>query len=241
MYNSADKTVPNTDALTVNYYLLENFEIVKDINGILNTIDDKIRELKTTLENSIGNVKTTLESSIGSVKTTLESSIGSVKTTLESSIGTVKDSCLHINGDNAMLGDLTLKSVDQNTEIKDSEGNITSFKYDSSLLLIDNLGKVIKSEEKFDELIKRIAKLEADKTSAIPIGMIAIWGKTAPFPEGWEEYVPLRGKMPVGLFNPTQDEMSDELDGDRGNNVTYYRDSNGMVVFPFDKLENYGW
>ncbi|QZK90635.1 hypothetical protein K5V07_09075 [Flavobacterium sp. CHNK8] len=240
MYNSADKTVPNTDALTVNYYLLENFQIVKDINGILNTIDDKIRELKTTLENSIGNVKTTLESSIGSVKTTLESSIGSVKTNLESSIGAVKDSCLHINGDNAMLGDLTLKSVDQNTEIKDTAGNITSFKYDSSLLLIDNLGKVIKSEEKFDELIKRIAKLEKDKTSAIPIGMVAIWGKPAPFPEGWEEYVPLRGKMPVGLFNPTLDEMSDELDGDRGNNVTYYRDSNGMVVFPFDTLGNTG-
>lgn len=240
MYNSADKTVPNTDALTVNYYLLENFQIVKDINGILNTIDDKVKELKTTLENSIGNVKTTLESSIGSVKTTLESSIGSVKTTLESSIGAVKDSCLHINGDNAMLGDLTLKSVDQNTEIKDSEGNITSFKYDSSLLLIDNLGKVIKSEEKFDELIKRIAKLEADKTSAIPIGMIAIWGKTAPFPEGWEEYVPLRGKMPVGLFNPTQDERSDIEDGDRGNNVTYYKDSIGRIVYPFDKLENTG-
>ncbi|MBT0550257.1 phage baseplate protein [Riemerella anatipestifer] len=45
----------------------------------------------------------------------------------------------------------------------------------------------------------RIKALE-NKKSPIPIGLIAIWGKPAsePIPEGWREYGPLRGRMPVG-------------------------------------------
>lgn len=45
----------------------------------------------------------------------------------------------------------------------------------------------------------RIKALEMKK-SPIPIGLVAIWGKPAsePIPEGWQEYVPLRGRMPVG-------------------------------------------
>ncbi|MDY3547368.1 hypothetical protein PG291_01970 [Riemerella anatipestifer] len=45
----------------------------------------------------------------------------------------------------------------------------------------------------------RIKALE-EKKSPIPIGLIAIWGKPAsePIPEGWREYVPLRGKFPIG-------------------------------------------
>lgn len=118
--------------------------------------------------------------------------------------------------------------------------NINSSNSTGSLLVIDGLNQVTKSDTLIDSLLSRITALENKPTIAVPIGMVAIWGKPAPFPEGWEEYVPLRGKMPVGLFNPTLDEMSDELDGDRGNNVTYYRDSNGMVVFPFDTLGNTG-
>ncbi|MGY5552034.1 hypothetical protein ACXA18_09505 [Riemerella anatipestifer] len=55
----------------------------------------------------------------------------------------------------------------------------------------------------------RIKALE-EKKSPVPIGLIAIWGKPAsePIPEGWREYVPLRGRMPVGQdpdyrFNPS--------------------------------------
>ncbi|MRX70259.1 hypothetical protein SAMN06265349_101739 [Flavobacterium resistens] len=52
-----------------------------------------------------------------------------------------------------------------------------------------------------DSLISRIAILEA-KPSNIPLGLIAIWGRPlAEIPAGWEEYVNLRGRMPVGL-NP---------------------------------------
>ncbi|MDY3337781.1 hypothetical protein PG279_01145 [Riemerella anatipestifer] len=45
----------------------------------------------------------------------------------------------------------------------------------------------------------RIKALE-NKKYPIPIGLIAIWGKPAsePIPEGWREYVPLRGKFPIG-------------------------------------------
>jgi chitodextrinase len=118
--------------------------------------------------------------------------------------------------------------------------NINSSNSTGSLLVIDGLNQVTKSDTLIDSLLSRITALENKPAIAVPIGMVAIWGKPAPFPEGWEEYRPLRGKMPVGLFNPTLDEMSDELDGDRGNNVTYYRDSNGMVVFPFDTLGNTG-
>lgn len=45
----------------------------------------------------------------------------------------------------------------------------------------------------------RIKALE-NKKSAVPIGLIAIWGKPAnvPIPEGWQEYEPMRGRMPIG-------------------------------------------
>lgn len=118
--------------------------------------------------------------------------------------------------------------------------NINSSNSTGSLLVIDGLNQVTKSDTLIDSLLSRITALENKPAIAVPIGMVAIWGKPAPFPEGWEEYKPLRGKMPVGLFNPTQEERSDELDGDRGNNLTYYRDSNGMAVFPFDTLGNTG-
>lgn len=60
-------------------------------------------------------------------------------------------------------------------------------------------GKADQSD--LSSLITRIETLEA-KPSNIPIGLIAIWGRPlAEIPAGWEEYVNLRGRMPVGL-NP---------------------------------------
>ena len=49
-------------------------------------------------------------------------------------------------------------------------------------------------------LIERIEDLEARPASNIPIGLIAVWGQpVGDIPDGWEEYAPLKGRMPVGL------------------------------------------
>lgn len=51
-----------------------------------------------------------------------------------------------------------------------------------------------------NSILKRLETLENRVTKTIPIGLVAIWGKPAnvPIPEGWREYEPLRGKMPIG-------------------------------------------
>ena len=62
------------------------------------------------------------------------------------------------------------------------------------------------------KLIKRIEILEK-QNQAIPVGLIAIWGKPAnQIPEGWREYSDLRGRMPVGLdpyYHKTNDDAQD--------------------------------
>ena len=57
-----------------------------------------------------------------------------------------------------------------------------------------------KAENKaLEDLKDEVAKLKKHK-KAVPIGLIAIWGKPAnEIPAGWREYVNLRGKMPIGL------------------------------------------
>lgn len=77
--------------------------------------------------------------------------------------------------------------------------NINSSNSTGSLLVIDGLNQVTKSDTLIDSLLSRITALEKKTAIAVPIGMVAIWGKSDPIPEGWEEYVPLRGLMPVGL------------------------------------------
>lgn len=50
-----------------------------------------------------------------------------------------------------------------------------------------------------EDLKKEVEKLKKQK-QAVPIGLIALWGKPASeIPAGWREYVNLRGKMPIGL------------------------------------------
>ncbi|MFK7030993.1 hypothetical protein [Flavobacterium oreochromis] len=50
-----------------------------------------------------------------------------------------------------------------------------------------------------DQLIKRIEALEKRPQGSVPIGTIALWDKPAnEIPQGWIEYVPLRGRMPIG-------------------------------------------
>ena len=54
-------------------------------------------------------------------------------------------------------------------------------------------------KEAFEDLKEEVAKLKLQK-QAVPIGLIALWGKPASeIPAGWREYVNLRGKMPIGL------------------------------------------
>ena len=51
----------------------------------------------------------------------------------------------------------------------------------------------------FENLKREVETLKAQK-QAVPIGLIALWGKPAnEIPAGWREYVNLRGKMPIGL------------------------------------------
>ncbi len=88
--------------------------------------------------------------------------------------------------------------------------NINSSNSTGSLLVIDGLNQVTKSDTLIDSLLSRITALENKPAIAVPIGMIAIWGKSAPFPEGWEEYVDLRGKMPIGL-DPVYTQGADRI------------------------------
>ena len=51
-----------------------------------------------------------------------------------------------------------------------------------------------------DALIERIEELEQRPVSNVPVGLIAIWGQAANLiPDGWEEYAPLIGRVPIGL------------------------------------------
>lgn len=54
-------------------------------------------------------------------------------------------------------------------------------------------------KQAFEDLKEEVEKLKKQK-QAVPIGLIALWGKPASeIPTGWREYVNLRGKMPIGL------------------------------------------
>ena len=56
-------------------------------------------------------------------------------------------------------------------------------------------------------LLERVEELE-NRPSNIPIGLIAIWDRpAAEIPEGWTEYVDLRGRMPIGQ-NPDDSDYS---------------------------------
>jgi len=126
-----------------------------------------------------------------------------------------------------------LKAITENYKAPDSTEN--------SLLVLDTANQVIKSNNLLSSLLDRITKLEDQKSTAVPIGMVAIWGKPAPFPEGWEEYVPLSGKMPVGLFNPSPEIRTVQI-GQKNyyQNLTFYYNENGDLIWPFETLGDEG-
>ncbi|QGK72778.1 fibronectin type III domain-containing protein [Flavobacterium sp. SLB02] len=219
-----------TDALTVYYYDLNDFEIVKDIEAI-ETIIQAIKTNIVAIEANIDGVEANIdkiEADISSNYLPLKGSkamegdlnLGSyqlskldIKETPTANVR-VTDFRLGSNLGRAIVNDSTNLSLNygsdwENTNIggKVYLNNISSSNSTGSLLVVDSSNQVTKSNTLLESLIKRITDLEEKPATAVPKGMIAIWGKPAPFPEGWEEYVPLRGRMPVG-FDSTQLEFN---------------------------------
>lgn len=182
-YVSAKGTPITNDKETVNYYDLNTFKTVKSIQAIeeiIAGIDGRIKTIEAAIpviDNRVKTIETTLP--------TIDTRINTIKNDLES--------YLPLDGSKAMKGDLNLGTH----QLYLNNANTSS---NGSLLVLDNSNKVVKSNTMIEKLIERIETLEGkSSTPSIPIGMIALWGQSAPFPEGWEEYVPLRGRMPVGL------------------------------------------
>ncbi|WP_315156824.1 hypothetical protein, partial [Capnocytophaga leadbetteri] len=80
---------------------------------------------------------------------------------------------------------------------------------------INNLQELYenKAENKALKELKAEVEILKKQKQAIPVGLIAIWGKPAnQIPEGWREYTDLRGRMPIGLdphYNKTKDDAQD--------------------------------
>lgn len=214
-YANRPVSPPITDALTVHYYNLNapSFIVIKDIQtieGIIQTIEANIDSIKT----DINVVKQSYLPLNGSKAMEGDLDLGSYKLSKldikDSTVANVRvtDFRLGSNLGRAIVNDSTNLSLNygsdwQNTTIggKVYLDNINTSTSTGSLLVLDSSNQVTKSNTLIESLINRIIDLENKPATAVPIGMIAIWGKPAPFPEGWEEYVPLRGRMPIGLTN----------------------------------------
>ena len=220
-YANRPVSPPLTDALTVHYYNLNDpaFIIIKDIQtieGIIQTIEANINSIKT----DINVVKQSYLPLNGSKAMEGDLDLGSYKLSKldikDSAVANVRvtDFRLGSNLGRAIVNDNTNLSLNygsdwQNTSIggkvylENLNTNPEDFKSlessANSLLLIDSANQVTKTNNLLNSLLSRITKLEKQPATAVPKGMIAIWGKPAPFPEGWEEYVPLRGRVPVGV------------------------------------------
>jgi|GEM_PF-1451040 len=268
-YNDEVVVTKSGDVQTIKYYDVNNLVPVTDIKTIdeilaaINSSIDAIQANINVIEGNINAIETNIDVIEGNV-TTIKGDVTAIKgniNAIETNIDTIEGDVTQINGylakalvDTSIPGtsNLTLnyQSNWTNTHVggkiyldntnTSSEDFILAKTSPHSLLLTDNASQVFKSNNLLDSLLKRITKLEEQPASAIPFGMVAIWGKPAPFPEGWEEYVPLKGKMPVGLQTFTAEEKSDALDGDGGNGLSYYRDIYGSAIFPFEGIGTAG-
>jgi len=192
-YITASEFNSSVNTLTTKHYVLSDFKVIKDIQtieNILNAIDIKFGVVTGNIDAIKSNI-TTIEENINAVESNIDVVEGNINT-IETNIVDIKKNYLLIKGS------------ELNTSPEDFESSESS---DNSLLLLDNVNQVIKSNNLLNSLLSRITKLEKQPATAVPKGMIAIWGKPAPFPEGWEEYVPLRGRMPIG-FDSTQSEFN---------------------------------
>jgi hypothetical protein len=198
-YTNRPTSPPITDALAIHYYDLNDpaFIAIKDIQAIEADID-LINETYLPLN---GSKAMEGDLDLGSYKLSKldvkESATADVRVS-DFRLGSALGRALVNNNTNLSLN---YASDWQNTNIggKVYLENLNTSDSTSSLLVLDDSNQVIKNNTLIKSLVDRIVKLEEQPVAAIPIGMIAIWGKTAPFPKGWEEYVPLRGRMPVGF------------------------------------------
>ncbi|MFQ6600157.1 fibronectin type III domain-containing protein [Flavobacterium sp. C3NV] len=240
-YANRPASPPITDALAVHYYDLSNpvFIVIKDIQEIeriIQIIEANINSIKTDISSNYLPLK-------GSKAMEGDLNLGSYQLSKldisESGFATVRAADFRLGSidrkgklnpadptgralvdssdETTTSLSLNYKSDWTNTNIggKVYLNNISSSNSTGSLLVVDSSNQVIKSNTLIESLIKRITDLEEKPATAVPKGMIALWGKPAPFPEGWEEYVPLRGRMPVGL-NIFDSEFSTL--GDQGGN-----------------------
>lgn len=195
-----------TDALTEHYYDLNDpvFIAIKDIQAI----EADINLINQTYLPLNGSKAMEGDLDLGSYKLSKLDIKDSVTANVR-----VTDFRLGSNLGRALVNDSTKLSLNygsdwQNTSVggklylENLNTNPEDFKSlessANSLLLIDNANQVTKTNNLLNSLLGRISDLEKN-SGAVPKGMIALWGKPAPFPEGWEEYTPLRGRMPIGL------------------------------------------
>ncbi|WP_343707710.1 fibronectin type III domain-containing protein [Flavobacterium sp.] len=191
-YVSVKGTPITNDTETINYYDLGTFKTVKsiqEIETIIAGIDGRVKTIEATvpvIDNRVKTIETALP--------IIDTRINAIETDLES--------YLPLDGSKAMRGDLNLGTHQLYL-------NNLSTSTSNNLLALNDQNQVIKNTTLLDSLIRDIEDLKGKiKTStAVPIGMIAIWDKPAPFPDGWEEYIPLRGRMPIGL-DITQSEFN---------------------------------
>jgi chitodextrinase len=172
-YVSTIGTPSTNDKETINYYDLNTFEAVKSMQAI----DQILKSINLKIDNNTADIFA------------IEGDINQAK----SDINYIYDSYLPLNGSKAMQGDLNIGTHQLYLN------NLNLGSSSDYLLAVNNQNQVVKNSTLLSSLIDRIETLEKRPATAVPIGMIALWGKPAPFPEGWEEYVPLRGRMPIGL------------------------------------------
>lgn len=234
-YVSAKGTPTTNDTETVNYYDLGTFKTVKsiqEIEDILQSIGSKI----TSIQQDINIINQSYLPLNGSKAMQGDLNLGDYRLsrldTKENYDATVRASDFNFGSanrrglrhpENSLGRALVDSSTNTETSLTlnyDADWENTQIggkvylknlntNINGSLLVLDGSNQVIKSDTLIDDLISRIATLESKQSTAVPLGMIALWGKPAPFPDGWEEYVPLRGRMPVGL--KTSDSLFDTL------------------------------
>lgn len=172
-YVSTIGTPSTNDKETINYYDINTFEAVKSMQAI----DQILKSINLKIDNNTADIFA------------IEGNINQAK----SDINYICDSYLPLNGSKAMQGDLNLGTHQLYLN------NLNLGSSSDYLLAVNNQNQVVKNSTLLSSLIDRIETLEKRPVTSVPLGMIALWGKPAPFPEGWEEYVPLRGRMPIGL------------------------------------------
>jgi len=235
-YDDVVIVAENGEVQTIKYYDLGGFDTITDIHTIdeiLKAIQSNIDAIEANINVIEGNINAietnidVIEGNVNTIKVDINGIKGNINA-IETNIDVIEGDVNQINGylekalvdsSNSTGTSLTLnyQSNWTNTHVggkihldntnTSTEDFILANTSPHSLLLTDNVNQVFKSNNLLDSLLKRITALETQNTSAIPIGMVAIWGKTEPIPAGWEEYVPLRGRMPVG-YNSIENEFN---------------------------------